>query len=64
MDGKEHVEGDPYCASCDCPEGERHPQICGFNGCSGLRHAEQFGDERKGWEFAYRCDKCNEAIEA
>jgi len=59
-DGKRHTESDPYCAACDAPEGERHPQICGVNRCDGLRHAEKFGSEKEGWEFAYLCDKCGE----
>jgi hypothetical protein len=57
--GRRHAEGDPYCISCDAPEGERHPQICGVNHCNGLRHAERLETE-EGWEFAYRCDKCGE----
>ena len=58
--GKEHIEGDPYCMVCDAPEGERHPQLCGVDHCTGLRHVEKFGNESEGVEFAYRCDKCGE----
>jgi hypothetical protein len=59
--GKEHIKDDPYCAACDAPEGEPHPQICGVNHCNGLRHAEEFGDlNRGGTEVLYLCDKCGE----
>ena len=58
--GKEHVGGDSYCTVCDAPDGEQHPQPCGVNHCTGLRHVEKFGNEQDGWEFAYRCDKCDE----
>jgi hypothetical protein len=59
--GKEHTEGDPYCAACDATEGELHPQTCGVNLCTGLRHAEKFGNvDKEGSNFAYCCDKCGE----
>jgi hypothetical protein len=57
--GKEHPDGDPYCTICDAPDGERNPQICGVNHCTGLRHAERFGNDKE-WEFTYRCDQCGE----
>jgi hypothetical protein len=61
--GKEHAVGDPHCAACDAPKTERpeqHPQMCGANGCTGLRHAEALGNEREGWAFKYCCDKCGD----
>jgi hypothetical protein len=40
---------------------EHHPQICGVNLCTGLRHAEEFGNvDEEGSDFAYRCGKCGE----
>ena len=47
--GKEHTEG------------ELHPQTCGVNLCTGLRHAEKFGNvDKEDSNFAYCCDKCGE----
>jgi hypothetical protein len=61
-EGQEHSVGDLNCPSCDTIHEERYPRPhkdAIFKHCSGLLHAEYFGELSTGTEIHYRCDKCD-----
>jgi hypothetical protein len=59
--GREHRAGDPRCPGCTAVAGKHFPEPHNdiVTNCTGLLHAEAFGDLSTGVEVHYRCDKCD-----
>ena len=64
--GNEHVVGDRHCPGFESAEGQQFPQPHpgAVTTCSGLVHAEIFGESKAtaGEAVLYRCDVCGESI--